>query len=226
MLPVHRFVIPSGMKTESRIFALPFLYNKSSVGRSFDSLRSLRMTTRLLLTVFTTQSSQLGGRVSDPPYNPLWRYPMAKSEMAIFTNMCMVYDDAGNILVQDRKNPDWPGITFPGGHVEPGESFVESVIREVWEETGLTVENPVLCGAKQFQTEDDARYVVLFYKTNRFSGSLKSSDEGEVFWIPRDTLTEYSLSIDFEEMVQIFESDSLSEFYYFIEDGKWNRKLL
>ena len=101
---------------------------------------------------------------------------MARSERAIFTNMCMISDGKGNILVQDRRNPDWPGVTFPGGHVEPGEAFVESVIREVWEETGLTIENPVLCGTKQFQTKENERYVVLFYKTNRFSGELKSSD--------------------------------------------------
>ena len=76
---------------------------------------------------------------------------MANAEPAIFTNMCMICDGHGNILVQDRRNPDWPGITFPGGHVEPGESFAASVIREVFEETGLTIENPVLCGVKQFQ---------------------------------------------------------------------------
>ena len=151
---------------------------------------------------------------------------MAKSEQAIFTNMCMVFDDAGNILVQDRKKPDWPGLCFPGGHVEPGESFVESVIREVWEETGLTIENPILCGTKQFQTEKNERYVVFFYKTNRFSGKLRSSDEGEVFWIPRNTLTNHRLSIDFEDMVHIMESDSLSEFSYYKEDGEWNMKLL
>ena len=87
---------------------------------------------------------------------------MARSETAIFTNMCMVYDHDGNILVQDRKKSDWPGLCFPGGHVEPGESFVESVIREVYEETGLTIANPVLCGTKQFQTERNERYVVLF----------------------------------------------------------------
>ena len=78
---------------------------------------------------------------------------MSRSEMAEFTNLCMVSDGNGNILVQDRKNPDWPGITFPGGHVEPGESFTDSVIREVFEETGLTIENPVLCGVKQFQSD-------------------------------------------------------------------------
>ena len=151
---------------------------------------------------------------------------MARSEMAVFTNMCMIYDHDGNILVQDRKNPDWPGVTFPGGHVEPGESFVESVIREVWEETGLTIENPVLCGTKQFQTDDDERYVVLFYKTDRFHGELKFSDEGEVFWIPRNTLTDYPLSVDFADMVTIFDDPALSEFYYYTEYGQWNYKIL
>lgn len=147
-------------------------------------------------------------------------------EKAIFTNMCMISDNAGSILVQDRKKADYPGITFPGGHVEPGESFVESVIREVREETGLTIDNPILCGMKQFQTEDDARYVVLFFKTNRFSGDLKSSSEGEVFWIPRDQLRQYPLAPDFDQMLRIFESDNLSEFYYYKTSGEWALKLL
>lgn len=151
---------------------------------------------------------------------------MARSEQAIFTNLCMVYDHAGNILVQDRLDPDWPGLCFPGGHVEPGESFVESVIREVWEETGLTIENPTLCGTKQFQTKHGERYVVFFYKTDRFSGELKSSDEGKVFWIPRDTLPQYTLCDDFLDMVRVFEQDDLSEFYYYTENGEWKLKLL
>ena len=151
---------------------------------------------------------------------------MARSEQAIFTNLCMVYDHEGNILVQDRADPDWPGLCFPGGHVEPGESFVESVIREVWEETGLTIENPKLCGTKQFQTRKGERYVVFFYKTDRFSGELKSSDEGEVFWIPRTDLLKYTLCDDFPDMVRVFEEDDLSEFYYYTENGDWKLKLL
>ena len=59
------------------------------------------------------------------------------------TNMCMVYDD-DRILVQERINKNWSGVTFPGGHVEEDESFAQSVIREVYEETGLKIENPVL----------------------------------------------------------------------------------
>ena len=151
---------------------------------------------------------------------------MSRAEQAIFTNLCMVYDHDSNILVEDRKDPDWPGICFPGGHVEPGESFVESVIREVWEETGLTIENPRLCGTKQFQTKHGERYVVFFYKTDRFSGTLKSSDEGEVFWIPRTDLHKYTLCPDFPEMVRVFEEDDLSEFVYYTEHGDWKLKLL
>ena len=151
---------------------------------------------------------------------------MSQTEQAIFTNMCMIYDDAGNILVLDRKKPDWPGICFPGGHVEPGESFVESVIREVFEETGLTIENPILCGIKQFQTLDDIRYVVLLYKASRFSGELRSSGEGEVFWIPRNTLEQYTLVHDFENMVKVFESDTLSEVQYYRGDESLHVKLL
>ena len=151
---------------------------------------------------------------------------MARSESAIFTNLCMVYDHAGNILVEDRKDPDWPGLCFPGGHVEPGEPFVEAVIREVWEETGLTIQNPKLCGTKQFQTDKGERYVVFFYKTDLYSGELKSSAEGNVFWIKRDALEEYTLTDHFMDMVQVFESDDLSEFYYRADGDNWKIQLL
>ena len=149
---------------------------------------------------------------------------MANAEKAIFVNMCMIRNGE-KVLVIDRQKKDWPGVTFPGGHVEKEESFVAAVIREVFEETGLTVQDPVLCGTKQFQDENDARYVVLFYKASRFSGELKSSQEGEVFWIDRQKLTDYPLAPDMEAMVQVMESDSLSEFYYYKEDGRWNYQL-
>jgi len=151
---------------------------------------------------------------------------MAKEENAIFTNLCMVCDGQGNVLVEDRMDPDWPGICFPGGHVEPGEAFTDSVIREVWEETGLTIEDPRLCGVKQFQTKTGARYVVFFYRASKFSGQLHSSDEGEVFWVPREKLAEYPCVSDFMDMVKVMESEDLSEFYYYIEDGEWGLKLL
>ena len=151
---------------------------------------------------------------------------MAREEQAIFMNLCMVYDGQGNILVQNRKNPNWPGITFPGGHVEPSESFAEAVIREVWEETGLTIEQPVLCGIKQWGEKTGARAVVLFYKTNRFQGELKSSEEGEVFWVRRADFESLPLATDMAETIRVFESDIFSEcFYTKDENGKWRLQL-
>lgn len=152
---------------------------------------------------------------------------MVRSELAVFTNMCMIYDDGGNILIQDRQNENWPGVTFPGGHVEKNESFVEAVSREVLEETGLIIHHPELCGVKQFQTNEGARYVVFLYKTKYFTGKLRSSDEGEVYWIKREDLLNYPLANDFEAMVEVMENENLSEFYYSNdEEGDLAFKLL
>ena len=152
---------------------------------------------------------------------------MVRSELAVFTNMCMIYDDGGNILIQDRQNENWPGVTFPGGHVEKNESFVEAVTREVLEETGLIIHHPELCGVKQFQTNEGARYVVFLYKTKYFTGKLLSSDEGEVYWIKREDLLNYPLANDFEAMVEVMENENLSEFYYSNdEEGDLAFKLL
>ena len=151
---------------------------------------------------------------------------MAREESAIFTTLCMLSDGSGNILVEDRKDPDWPGICFPGGHVEPGESFTEAAIREMREETGLTVLDPKLCGVKQFQTKTNARYVVFFYKATQWTGTIQASDEGDVFWIPRSALSNYRLVEDFEDMVKVMEEPGLNEFYYYQTDGKWDLKLL
>ncbi len=146
---------------------------------------------------------------------------MARQEICILTNMCMVYN-GNRILVQDRMNPDWPGITFPGGHVEPGESFVDSVIREVKEETGLDIFSVKLCGLKQWtQEEGKYRYIVFFYKTDSFSGELKSSEEGKVFWIEKNELNNYQLADQFDEMFKVFDSDDLSENYYWFDDNEW-----
>ena len=147
---------------------------------------------------------------------------MLREELTIITNMCMIYDK-DKILVQNRLNPSWSGIAFPGGHVEKKESFVDSTIREIFEETGLTISNLKLCGIKQgIQKEGKYRYIVLFYKTNSFCGELRSSDEGEVFWINRKDIDNYVLADGFKSMLEVFENDDLSENYHWYENNKWH----
>ncbi len=106
---------------------------------------------------------------------------MRNYEKIELTNMCMIYGDDGNVIVQEKVNKRWGGITFPGGHVEKRESFVDSVIREVKEETGLDIKNPKLCGIKWWEVSKNKRYIVLLFKTNKYSGTLKSSVEGKVY---------------------------------------------
>lgn len=137
----------------------------------------------------------------------------------------MVYDDDGNVLVQDKVDNDWGGLTFPGGHIEKGESFVDSVIREVYEETGLKIENPRICGTKDWMEKDGSRYIVVFYKTNKFSGELKSSEEGDVKWIPLEKMKKGKLAMDMDDMLKVFLEDDISEFHYTVENGQWKHEL-
>ena len=150
---------------------------------------------------------------------------MDRSEKTVLTNMCMIYDDDGNVLVQDRRDSDWGGITFPGGHVEKGESFTDAVIREVYEETGLTIETPQICGIKQWPEDDGSRYIVLFYKTSHFAGELKSSEEGEVYWTKLSRLKDLPLARGMELMLRVFLEDEVSEYHIYEEDGEWKHVL-
>ncbi len=138
------------------------------------------------------------------------------------TNMCMVYD-GDRILLQHETKPDWPGFAFPGGHVEAGESLTESVIREIREETGLTISHPVLCGVKTWPFEDGGRYMVLFFKTNEFSGELTSSAEGEMRWVKLSEVDSLPLCEDFREMLEIFLREDLSEFHYRKKVDGWDK---
>lgn len=151
---------------------------------------------------------------------------MAREEKAIFTVLVLVTDPEGRILVEDRVDADWPGICLPGGHVEKAESFTEAAIRETFEETGLLIKEPRLCGVKQFQTREDARYVVFFYKTNQYEGTLTSSEEGEVLWMSREDLYSRKTVEDLDKMLEVFDRDDLNEFQYCRNDEDWGLKLL
>jgi 8-oxo-dGTP diphosphatase len=148
---------------------------------------------------------------------------MRQKEIVELTNMCMVRDGS-KVVVQDGRDPKWPGITFPGGHVEPGESLADAVIREVREETGLTVSDPKLCGVKDWCTEE-SRYVVLFYRAEVVSGALRSSEEGEVWSEELERLPSLDLARDMEDMLRVFLEEDLSEFFYRRKGEEWINEL-
>ncbi len=144
---------------------------------------------------------------------------MAKTERVELTALCLVHSEDAYLL-QDRVKEDWRGYTLPGGHVEAGESIVEAIVREMKEETGLTILNPRLCGVKQFPI-DGGRYLVFLFSADRYEGELASSAEGEMHWVKKEDLGNVNLVKDFYELLQVMQDEDLSEFQYVPEEDHW-----
>lgn len=144
---------------------------------------------------------------------------MARTENVELTVLCLI-QNGDEYLLQDRVKEDWKGYTLPGGHIENGESVVDAVIREMKEETGLTVLNPRLCGVKQFPIKN-GRYLVFLFYADRFEGEVVSSNEGSMHWISKDKLSDIDTVEDLGELLQVMLDENLSEFQYIIEDGEW-----
>lgn len=137
---------------------------------------------------------------------------MTRYQAIELTNMIMIENSAtGEILVEDRQNANWAGVTFPGGHIEASETIVESAIREVYEETGLEITQPKLMGIKEWPLADGARYIVFLFKTNQYTGKIKASKEGDIFWTTRENLGNYVLPHTFKEMLPVFDKHDISE---------------
>ena len=148
---------------------------------------------------------------------------MAKTENVELTVLCLI-QDGDKILLQNRVKKDWKGYTLPGGHVEPGESFVDAVKREMKEETGMDIINPKLAGIKQFPIED-GRYIVLLFKTEQFSGELVSSEEGQMEWIDYSCLSEIDAVDDLDELLRVINDPELTEFQYLVDGDNWTVSL-
>ena len=143
-----------------------------------------------------------------------------RAQKVILTCMCQI-TDGEQILVLDKVNSSYCGLTFPGGHIEEKESITEAVIREVQEETGLQIINPVMCGIYDWINEDGSRYFVFLYRAEKFSGTLHSSCEGEVGWMRKsEFLSQKKLAHGMEAVYRIINGEDFSECFYDRETGK------
>ncbi len=119
----------------------------------------------------------------------------------ILTIMCMVYNSDGTFLVMNRLKKDWPGLTFPGGHVEDNEVSEEACIREIKEETNLDIFDIECIGHIEWNDFNDGfRHFSVLYRTNKYKGTINSSKEGNIFFIKEEDISKYPLSNDFDKI--------------------------
>lgn len=137
-------------------------------------------------------------------------------------NMVKIYNKkTGQVLVLDKvKKYGWEGLTFPGGKVEFGESFVDSVIREAKEETNLDIKNPKLVGIITW-ISDEGKDVGLIYETTDFDGELvEENREGRLFWMDYEEFKNIQpKSMSMDKILGIYEGDYREVFWDF-RDGK------
>lgn len=112
------------------------------------------------------------------------------------TTLCYVEkDDAYLMLHRISKKNDvnkdkWIGI---GGHFEEGESPEECLLREAYEETGLTLTDYRFRGIVTFTQENYGTEYMCLYTAHGFSGTLKECDEGALAWVPKKDLLKLKL---------------------------------
>lgn len=130
----------------------------------------------------------------------------------ILATLCYVKHNGCTLMVHRNKKANdihegkWNGL---GGKFEAGEMPEECVIREVWEEAGLSIRNPKLCGLLIFPAFKGDDWCVFVFTATEFSGDLIDSPEGRLEWIPDENVLALNL----------WESDHI--FMPWIGDGRF-----
>jgi 8-oxo-dGTP diphosphatase len=105
------------------------------------------------------------------------------------TTLCYIEQDGSYLmLLRNKKKVDinknkWIGV---GGKFEEAESPEECLLREVKEETGLTLLDYRLRGIVTFVSEGWGYEYMYLFTADRFEGTLTACNEGELRWIPKE----------------------------------------
>lgn len=86
----------------------------------------------------------------------------------------IIVNEDSHILIGKRKGGHAPYHSIPGGHLEAGETFEEAAVREIKEETGMTIRNPrVICITNNLKTyrNEGKHYISIALVTDEFEGA-------------------------------------------------------
>ena len=108
---------------------------------------------------------------------------MSRTENVELAVVCLL-EDGGRVLLQNRKKEDWHGWALPGGHVEPGESFVDAVIRELQEETGAAAARYEFLG-KLYPSPGYCGEIIYMYMATGLTYGEMNPDEDEFLEVER-----------------------------------------
>ena len=118
--------------------------------------------------------------------------------------LCLIIE-GNQVLLLNRQHDSYKGYIAPGGRVEFPESPVQCAIREVREETGLTVRNLRFKGIAEYMNPNNERYMIFNYITYDFDGELiEHSREGKPEWILITDLNNIEMQDNFRRRVPLF----------------------
>lgn len=152
---------------------------------------------------------------------------MQKKTKSPLTTLCYIEKENSYLMLHrvkkemDVNKDKWIGV---GGHFEKDESPEECLLREVEEETGLTLEAWKFRGLITFVCQGWNTEYMCLYTADKFHGEIKECDEGELVWVPKSQLDHLNLwegdkiffrlleeREDFFTMKLVYEGDVLKE---------------